>query len=175
MQAFIGPARGEQGRFFRRGSPRAASRSCCSACPKASAATGSAPAPRTTPPTCCSGVEQDEREAMTALLPANAQNEIKALLAYAEDEAGGLMNPRFARPRPDMTIDQAIAYLRRQARTQARDDLLRLRARRRPKADRRGLLPLPLRAARRPADLGGDGARSDHHRGHPRPGVGDRG
>ncbi len=50
-------------------------------------------------------------------MPANARNEVKALLAYAEDEAGGLMNPRFARLRPDMTIDQAIAYLRRQART----------------------------------------------------------
>jgi magnesium transporter len=38
-----------------------------------------------------------------------------ALLAYAEDDAGGLMSPRFARLRPDMTVDEAIAYLRRQA------------------------------------------------------------
>ena len=41
---------------------------------------------------------------------------MSALLAYAEDEAGGLMNPRFARVRPDMTVDEAISYLRRQAR-----------------------------------------------------------
>jgi magnesium transporter len=38
------------------------------------------------------------------------------LLAYAEDRAGGLMNPRYARLRPDMTVDEAISYLRRQAR-----------------------------------------------------------
>ena len=37
-------------------------------------------------------------------------------MAYAEDEAGGLMNPRFARVRPDMRIDEAVSYLRRQAR-----------------------------------------------------------
>jgi magnesium transporter len=41
---------------------------------------------------------------------------VTALLAYAEDEAGGLMNPRFARVRPDATVDEAISYLRRQAR-----------------------------------------------------------
>src|SRR5262249_17815705 len=41
--------------------------------------------------------------------------EVSALLAYKEDEAGGLMNPRFARLRPEMGIDEAIAYLRRQA------------------------------------------------------------
>ena len=41
--------------------------------------------------------------------------EVSALLAYKEDEAGGLMNPRFARLRPEMDIDEAIAYLRRQA------------------------------------------------------------
>lgn len=40
-----------------------------------------------------------------------------ALLAYQEDAAGGLMSPRFARLRPDMTIDEAISYLRRQAST----------------------------------------------------------
>src|SRR5690606_23883150 len=44
----------------------------------------------------------------------NTANEVKALLAYAEDDAGGLMNPRFARVRPKMTADQAIRYLRQQ-------------------------------------------------------------
>ena len=62
-------------------------------------------------------VELEERDGLLGLLDWNQQNEVKALLAYAEDEAGGLMNPRFARLRPEMTIDQAIAYLRRQART----------------------------------------------------------
>ena len=36
-----------------------------------------------------------------------------ALLAYAEDEAGGLMSPRYARLRPEMRVDEAITYLRR--------------------------------------------------------------
>jgi len=39
-----------------------------------------------------------------------------ALLAYAEDDAGGLMNPRYARVRPDVSADEAVAYLRKQAR-----------------------------------------------------------
>src|SRR5271157_4330300 len=38
----------------------------------------------------------------------------KALLDYRKDVAGGLMNPRFARLRPEETIDQAITYLRQQ-------------------------------------------------------------
>jgi len=44
------------------------------------------------------------------------RKEVIALLAYAEDDAGGLMSPRYARLRPDMRVDDAIAYLRRQAR-----------------------------------------------------------
>src|SRR5262249_52360368 len=35
---------------------------------------------------------------------------------YAEDEAGGLMNPRYARVRPTVTVDEAVSYLRKQAR-----------------------------------------------------------
>ena len=44
------------------------------------------------------------------------RKEVRALLAYAEDAAGGLMNPRYARLRPNMTVDEAISYLRKQAR-----------------------------------------------------------
>jgi len=40
---------------------------------------------------------------------------VSGLLAYAEDDAGGLMNPRYARVRPEMSVDEAITYLRRQA------------------------------------------------------------
>jgi len=61
----------------------------------------------------------DEREGLLALLDEATRREVTALLAYAEDEAGGLMNPRFARVRPDATVDEAIAYLRRQARDRA--------------------------------------------------------
>ena len=52
---------------------------------------------------------------LSAALDPWPRAEVSALLAYKEDEAGGLMNPRFARLRPEMDIDEAIAYLRRQA------------------------------------------------------------
>jgi len=57
-----------------------------------------------------------EREALLALLDDPTRHEVGALLAYAEDDAGGLMNPRYARLRPEMSVDEAITYLRRQAR-----------------------------------------------------------
>ena len=52
---------------------------------------------------------------MLALLDEPTRKEVNALLAFREDEAGGRMNPRFARIRPDVPVDEAIAYLRRQA------------------------------------------------------------
>ena len=60
-------------------------------------------------------VPSDEREGLLALLDDPTRREVGALLAYAEDDAGGLMNPRYARVRPDISIDEAITYLRRQA------------------------------------------------------------
>lgn len=59
---------------------------------------------------------EEERDALINLLDWASQREVRALMAYAEDDAGGLMNPRFARLRPDMTVDEAISYLRLQAR-----------------------------------------------------------
>jgi magnesium transporter len=61
-------------------------------------------------------VPKDSREALLTLLDEPTRKEVMALLAYAEDAAGGLMNPRFARVRPDMTVDEAISYLRKQGR-----------------------------------------------------------
>jgi magnesium transporter len=58
----------------------------------------------------------EERESLLAALDAPTRREVAALLAYAEDEAGGLMSPRYVRLRPDMTVDEAVAYLRRAAR-----------------------------------------------------------
>src|SRR5499427_9160261 len=63
---------------------------------------------------------EDEREALLALLDEQTRREVLALLAYAEDDAGGLMNPRFARLRPDATVDEAIRYLRKQMTEQPR-------------------------------------------------------
>ncbi|MCU0669055.1 MAG: magnesium transporter [Myxococcota bacterium] len=59
---------------------------------------------------------EEERDRLLALIDAETRKEVTALLAYAEDEAGGLMSPRYARLRPEMRVDEAIAYLRRQAR-----------------------------------------------------------
>lgn len=59
---------------------------------------------------------EEERDSLLALIDAETRKEVTALLAYAEDEAGGLMSPRYARLRPEMRVDEAIAYLRRQAR-----------------------------------------------------------
>jgi magnesium transporter len=58
---------------------------------------------------------EEERPVLLNFLDEYTRREVLALLAYKEDEAGGLMSPRFARLRPDMTIDEAILYLRRQA------------------------------------------------------------
>ncbi len=60
----------------------------------------------------------EQRDALLELLDAPKRSEINALLAYEEDEAGGLMNPRYARLRPDVTAAEAIGYLRRQPREQ---------------------------------------------------------
>lgn len=60
--------------------------------------------------------EPEEREELMALLDPTTRREVTTLLAYEEDDAGGLMSPRYARLRPDMTVDEAIGYLRMQAR-----------------------------------------------------------
>ncbi|HYG64912.1 MAG TPA: magnesium transporter [Thermoanaerobaculia bacterium] len=57
------------------------------------------------------------RAELLSLLDAPARQEVSALLAYEEDDAGGLMSPRYARVRPEMTVDEAIGYLRKQAQT----------------------------------------------------------
>ncbi|MFO0582264.1 MAG: magnesium transporter [Anaeromyxobacter sp.] len=65
------------------------------------------------------GLPEAERPRFMEQLDPVSRREVSALLAYAEDAAGGLMSPRFARMRPEMTADEAIRYLRRQAREQA--------------------------------------------------------
>ena len=59
--------------------------------------------------------EEEDRTALLALLDEPTRREVSALLAYEEDDAGGLMSSRFARVRPEMTVDEAISYLRKQA------------------------------------------------------------
>jgi magnesium transporter len=63
-------------------------------------------------------VDKIHHEELLRLIDDPTRKEISALLAYKEDHAGGLMNPRFARVRPDMNIDEAITYLKRQTRSE---------------------------------------------------------
>ncbi|HZI89892.1 MAG TPA: magnesium transporter, partial [Candidatus Polarisedimenticolia bacterium] len=56
----------------------------------------------------------EERDDLLGLLDDNTRNDVNGLMAYAEDDAGGLMNPRYVRLRPEMSVDEAITYLRRQ-------------------------------------------------------------
>jgi magnesium transporter len=58
----------------------------------------------------------EAREELLGLLDEPTRKEVVALLAYAEDDAGGLMSPRYVRVRPELRVDEAITYLRRQAR-----------------------------------------------------------
>ncbi len=57
------------------------------------------------------------KERALSLLDEQTRWEITALMKYAEDRAGGLMNSRFPRLRPDMMVEEAISYLRAQARS----------------------------------------------------------
>jgi magnesium transporter len=59
---------------------------------------------------------EQHKTTLLALLDVPTRKEVTALLAYEEDEAGGLMSTRYARLRPHMTADEAISFLRRQAR-----------------------------------------------------------
>jgi len=63
-------------------------------------------------------VPEEERAEMLAQLDQATQNDVRALLAYADDDAGGLMNPRYARVRPEMSAEEAISYIRRQLKEQ---------------------------------------------------------
>ncbi|GBD26720.1 Magnesium transporter MgtE [bacterium HR30] len=60
-------------------------------------------------------VPKEEREVLLSLLDDATRSQVSGLLAYAEDAAGGLMNPHYARLRPDMTVTEAITYLRKYA------------------------------------------------------------
>lgn len=63
-------------------------------------------------------IDSKKQQEILSHLDEPTRKEVKALLAYAEDNAGGLMNPKFARLRPEMTVDEAIAYLKYQTRKQ---------------------------------------------------------
>src|SRR5262245_39025858 len=61
----------------------------------------------------------EARDMLLGLLDTPTRKEVSGLLAYAEDEAGGLMSTRYARLRPYMRVGEAISYLQRQTRDRA--------------------------------------------------------
>jgi magnesium transporter len=68
---------------------------------------------------------QRERQDLVSAIDEPLKSEIKGLLAYAEDQAGGLMSPRYARLRPSMTVEEIISYLRRDARDREKNVTMR--------------------------------------------------
>lgn len=64
---------------------------------------------------CLQAAPEPVRDELISHLDPRTRSEVATLLAYADDEAGGLMNPRYAAVRPEMRVDDALAYLRRQA------------------------------------------------------------
>ena len=63
---------------------------------------------------------KEQRDELLGMLDFATQREVKGLLDYAEDDAGGLMNTRYSRLRPEMTVGEAISYLRRDAQARQR-------------------------------------------------------
>jgi NitT/TauT family transport system ATP-binding protein len=61
-------------------------------------------------------VPESERAGLLSLLDDKTRREVKGLMGYAEEQTRGLINPRYARLRPDMTVDEAVSFLRRDAR-----------------------------------------------------------
>src|SRR5271170_4620944 len=89
---------------------------CCRTCHRSSGMCGCACLHRTMADVI-QEVGPELRDEFLFLLDEPTRREVTALLAYKEDDAGGLMNPRFARLRPESTVDEAISYLRKEAPT----------------------------------------------------------
>jgi hypothetical protein len=62
---------------------------------------------------------KEEREGLLSLVDDKTRREVKGLLDYIEEQAKGLINPRYARLRPYMSVDEAVSLLRRDARDRA--------------------------------------------------------
>jgi NitT/TauT family transport system ATP-binding protein len=64
-------------------------------------------------------VPAKEREGLLSLLDDKTRREAKGLLDYGEEKARERINPRYARLQPHMTVDEAVSFLRRDARDRA--------------------------------------------------------
>jgi Mg/Co/Ni transporter MgtE len=57
----------------------------------------------------------ERRQELLNLMEREEAEDVRKLLAYPEDSAGGIMNTEFVAVRPDLTAEQAIAQIREQA------------------------------------------------------------
>jgi magnesium transporter len=62
---------------------------------------------------------EQERVGLLSLFDDKTRREVKGLMDYAEEQSRGLINPRYARLRPEMSVDEAVSFLRRDARDRA--------------------------------------------------------
>ncbi len=61
----------------------------------------------------------EERDALLGCLDDKTRREVKGLMDYAAQHAAGRINPRYVGLRPEMTVDEAVSFLRRDARERA--------------------------------------------------------
>ena len=66
-------------------------------------------------------LEEERAEEILAEIPVEARRETQELLAYAPDTAGGLMTTEFVQVPETMTVDEALANVRRIARAGRRE------------------------------------------------------
>jgi CBS domain-containing protein len=64
-------------------------------------------------------VPEEDRAGLLALLDDKTRRELKGLMDYADEQSRGLINPRYVRLRPGMSVDEAVSFLRRDARDRA--------------------------------------------------------
>ena len=57
-----------------------------------------------------------EHAGILSLLDDKIRREVKGLMDYTAEQSRGLINPRYVRLRPEMTVDEAVSFLRRDAR-----------------------------------------------------------
>jgi hypothetical protein len=60
-----------------------------------------------------------EGAGLLSLLDDKTRREVKGLMDYATEQSRGLIDPRYVRLRPEMTVDEAVSFLRRDARDRA--------------------------------------------------------
>ena len=62
---------------------------------------------------------EPERAGILSLLDDKTRSGVKGLMNFIEEQSRGFINQHYVRLRPDMTVDEAVSFLRRDARDRA--------------------------------------------------------